>query len=561
MCFALIIRAQVEPPAAKESMKHFIRSACLAGLSLVAPAVEFALAPLIHDGDRLVFVGDSITGQSMNAGPGGFAHLVQHALNQARPGNGIEIIALGGSGQGVGSWQGILASSAKGETMLDVPNVDVRATLAKPVGVLVIMLGMNDSLSPYIRDDEMAVEAWATSYRTLINGLRDRARPRVIALGTVTPNSEDETSPKNRLIAKLNQRLVSLAKEVDAIVVPNGESMREVLARGRACRPDFHVTYDFVHPNPAGHAGIAYGMLAGLGETAAAAVIATTVIEPLLAKERESLPSLAYTLQATLPSGSDQAELAFAWNWNPAAGAPIPAHVNLDVPAGWTTESAGQTIRAMGPLTHLVTHLALHATDGRVTRTLEVPIPAPWLVGHGFTNVGMWARPDWHFAPESGRLPGEADFMRGIGLGSTPAGWQESPPVWCRYLASVGQTGGATSGNLNLFAIDYSPTFAAAFAARWIRSDRERAVQVMLDCSTFAGSTGLQVALGGVPLYSGVIDKEARRPLLIAAKLHPGWNALVVKAGHVNWKFQASIDLQAAHPGDLDELEISTIPK
>lgn len=57
--------------------------ACLvfAGLQ----AVETA----IRDGERVVFVGDSITGLSVNSGPNGFNGVLRRALDAARPGNRV----------------------------------------------------------------------------------------------------------------------------------------------------------------------------------------------------------------------------------------------------------------------------------------------------------------------------------------------------------------------------------------------------------------------------------------------------------------------------------------
>src|SRR5690606_24277666 len=53
----------------------------------------------------------------------------------------------------------------------------------------------------------------------------------------------------------------------------------EILSRGRAVDPAFHVTADYVHPNEAGHLGIAIGMLRGLGHPSAADRLAERVTE------------------------------------------------------------------------------------------------------------------------------------------------------------------------------------------------------------------------------------------------------------------------------------------
>lgn len=525
-------------------------------------AVEISPTAQLQDGDRVVFVGDSITGQSVNIGPGGFNGVIRRALDAARPGNRIELFSLGGSGQGVGTWLNIEKNSREKETFLDVPNVDARATLSQPVGVLIIMLGMNDSLSPYIGEDDAAVEGWADNYRTLVTALRERCRPRVVAFATVTPNTEDPDSPKNRLLSRMGIRLASLSKEMGCIVLPTGEAVRELLAEGRTCRPDFHVTYDFVHPEGAGHAAIAYGMLAGLGERAAATEVRHD-IEAMLVAARGPLPALSYTVLPKLKAGADTGEFTVSWHWTSAPGAATKPRASLKTPAGWSaTPGPDRTFVVRGPLDHLVNRLTLRVEDGTTVREHPIAIPAPWLIGHGFGNQSAFEHGTWKFKPENGMLPGEDGFMRGVGLGgATPEGWQAGPLAWVRWCPSIDHTGGATPGNINLFAVDHSPLFAAAYAARWIRSERERPVHLLLDSSVFAGQVCLQVALRGEPVYSGEITAEAKRPVRCNVVLKPGWNALVCKLNHLNWQMQATLELAGDTPGELDDLIVSTVPR
>jgi hypothetical protein len=144
--------------------------------------------------------------------------------------------------------------------------VDVKTTLDQGADVLIIMLGMNDLLSPSLKDQPADFDAWAERYKALVTSLRERAKPRVIALATISLCSEDPASPKNRVRNELNARLMKLAAAEHGIVLPVGETMLAQLQKGRARLPDFHVTGDFVHPNSHGHASIAIGMLKGLGE-------------------------------------------------------------------------------------------------------------------------------------------------------------------------------------------------------------------------------------------------------------------------------------------------------
>ena len=190
-------------PFARALLAPILLLLLLPGLVSASPASQ------LQDNDRIVFVGDSITGQGVN-NPEGFVHLIEWAC-QARPGNTMKFAALGGSGQSVGSWMGVLKDSREKEFNLDVRGVGVKATLDRGADVLVVMLGMNDIIAPYVGEDPQDADAWKERYRTLIRALRQRVHPRVVALGKVTLATEDLSSPKNRVIVELNERAAALA--------------------------------------------------------------------------------------------------------------------------------------------------------------------------------------------------------------------------------------------------------------------------------------------------------------------------------------------------------------
>ncbi len=244
-------------------------------------------APLLRQVDRIVFVGDSITGQGWNNGQG-FIHQIEAALQEKWPSGKLTTIGLGGSGSTVGAWQNHEKRSREGTVILDVKGVDVRTTLDQGAEVLIIMLGMNDLLSPSLKDQPADFDAWAERYKALVTALRERAKPRVIALATISLCSEDPASPKNRVRDELNTRLTKLAAAEHCIMLPVGETMLEQLQKGRARLPDFHVTGDFVHPNSHGHTSIAIGMLQGLGEHELANKL-TQKADAVIAQQKETI--------------------------------------------------------------------------------------------------------------------------------------------------------------------------------------------------------------------------------------------------------------------------------
>ena len=233
-------------------------------VSLALTLVSHA-ASVLKPNDRIIFIGDSITGQGRNIS-NGWANLIDEQLKASHPEANLKSVSLGGSGHGVGSWQGIERKSRDGAVILDVKTVDVKATLDASAEVFVIMLGMNDVLFPRLKDRPEDLEHWAEQYRELIAALRQRAHPRVVALATPTMCTEDINAPKNVVMKELIAKVQEVAKSENCIVLPTFESMAHMLDEGRTWSPNFHVTVDFVHPTFAGHVAIAEGMLKGLGE-------------------------------------------------------------------------------------------------------------------------------------------------------------------------------------------------------------------------------------------------------------------------------------------------------
>jgi lysophospholipase L1-like esterase len=539
----------------------FLGLACVAGAGVASAETP----SLVRDGDRVVFVGDSITGQGMNSGSGGFIDLFKAGLDTARPESKVTVVPLGGSGQTVGSWQNVEKQSREKEVLLDVKNVDVREALGRHADVLIVMLGMNDTLSPAMDASPASLDAWAGRYRELLANLRARTTPRVTALATVTPNTEDPISPKNLAIAEMNRRIAAIAAEQGCVLLPTSDTMWETLRAGRRCKPDFHVAPDFVHPNGVGHAAIAVGMLRGLGEMTAAEAISTQHIQKALDAARGELPCLSYTIvPQELPLGSDKATFEIRAFWTPAAAGGTP-RFNLKAPPGWDVKPAEAqgneaVFMVSGKPDRLENVFTLSATVGDEKKDTTITIPAPWLVGTGFANPAAWERGAQDYVPDKGVLPGEDRFASGHDFGSAPADWKGNAPKWSRSLASVDHTGGATPGNVSLYAVTFANTFEACYGVRWIHCDHDVPIELRLGSQVFAGQQGAVVWLNGEKLYAGSITNEPNRKAVRNAVLKPGWSSLVFKANHCQWQWQFSCDILCDNPEDVAMLRISTVP-
>lgn len=327
---------------------------------------------IIKDHDRIVFVGDSITGQGVIRGKGGWIALIGEGLRLERPALEPTLTGLGGSGATVGAWLNFEQRSRAAPVILDVKDVEVGKTLDAGADVVIVMLGMNDVLAPSLKQRAADFDAWAMGYAKLIDVLRARSHPRVMALATVTPCTEDPASPKNRVLAELNARIVRLAKEKGLLLLPTSEASYEIQNLGRSYRPDYHVTADFVHPGAAGHVAIAVGMLRGLGEAKAAEKLLAHYAG-LYKPAPDKFPTLSYTLRR-LPGSPDAAAQRFtvAYQWTSIASR-TPPLVTTVVPESWTVRPASLTgakgqFELSGPLDRLENTITLRADAGGETR-------------------------------------------------------------------------------------------------------------------------------------------------------------------------------------------------
>ena len=524
----------------------------------------FLLAPqaTIHAGDspmndgnaRVVLVGDSITGLSRNYATG-FAKQMDWALQEVHPGCKPDIVALGGSGQGVPSWLEVESRSRTQVALLDVPGIDVKATLAQPADILVIMLGMNDVLLPHVADDA-DLKQWETWYRELISNLQARVHPKVTALATASLCTEDINAPQNRMMDKLNTRAEALAKEMGLRVLPVNATMREVLHQGRRRAPDFHVTYDFVHPNESGHIAVAMAMLRGLGETKAAERLAKQRLPQAIEKATGAVPSLSHEI-VPLTFSNDGRQVFRVTCWlNPTAGTPGRMRLRLSGD-GWEVkpaiiDAAEGEFTVTGKPDHSESILKLEGTAGPQTLTQEVRIPAPWLVTAGIQRP-FWTKDTFDAAKARG--PVDEAIAKGRDFTQVPG------MSWQRYFPSVNFTGGAVSGNVDFYAITHPKKLDAGYAARWIYSDHDRAVKVNLGSKAFACTMHLIVSLNGTDIYNGLLTAEPDRNKTLETRLHKGWNTLVVNSNHTQWQWQFSAELEGTADDTLPDLRYAISPQ
>jgi lysophospholipase L1-like esterase len=530
--------------------------------SMDAQAADGASA--IMDGDRIVFVGDSITGQGAKGGANAWIALIGEGVRLVRPTANPVLIGLGGSGSTVSHWQYVENESRSKAVALDVKEIDVGKTLDGKVDIVVVMLGMNDVLSPSLNGTPADMDAWIARYSDLIEAIRSRSHPRVIAVATVTPCTEDPASPKNVALTAMNQRLATLAKEKNLRVLPTSEASYEVQALGRAFTPNFHVTGDFVHPNGAGHLAIAVGMLRGLGEEAAATQLLARHSD-LYRPAADTFPTLSYSLTRAVGSPDDAVQpFTISYQWTASTTTTAEPLVTATVPNGWQVTPARLTanhgiFKISGPLDHAQNAITLTATSGDLTRTQVVTIPAGWRIATGGGKALGWVQ-NSIYDPATDRQPLDERLQRGEGMTSPVPFPVGEPAAWKLYVANNDHTGLNTVGSVDLAAVTFFKHGHQAFGARWIYSDRERPVTLELSSQAFAGTWSLGVHLNGKPAYEGKLAGEPGGKASAAATLAKGWNLLVFKSSFIQWQWQFAITLSGQAGDDLGDLRYSTKP-
>jgi lysophospholipase L1-like esterase len=204
------------------------------------------MKPIIEDGARVLFQGDSIT----DAGRGaldpenlgsGYAMMAASWFSAAFPEKGVTFINRGISGNRVA----------------DLERRWERDCIALRPDWVSIMIGINDTWRAFDSNDHTSTEAYEASYRAILNQACDNLGSHLVLIEPfVLPVPEDRIAWRADLDPRI-QIVRTLADEFDAILVPLDGIMN---AAAETRDPAFWAP-DGVHPTPAGHALIAQSWL------------------------------------------------------------------------------------------------------------------------------------------------------------------------------------------------------------------------------------------------------------------------------------------------------------
>lgn len=215
---------------------------------LLALAVCAYAKPILGPGDRMVFLGDSITEQRIHT------RYVMNYFALRYPGVDISFRNAG--------WGGDTAPGGLNRLQRDV--LDLKPT------VVSICFGMNDA--GYKAFDKAAFEKYMTGMTGLVAGLK-KAGVKVVLLTPGCVHGEkvraffavETMKAYNDTLALFAKGVEDLAAREKLPVYDIHALMLDVQTKAIAADPSFTMIPDAVHPSPAGQAVMAYGLLKALG--------------------------------------------------------------------------------------------------------------------------------------------------------------------------------------------------------------------------------------------------------------------------------------------------------
>jgi len=533
---------------------HLLVLLFVAALFQLARGNDVVTESVLQEGDRIMFIGDSITLQ----GERQWCVMIEQALSDSGRWHGQTIVPVASSGHTVSTWQRLEVRTRTESVMWGWngrPKYDVGKTLDEGADVLVIMLGMNDVLGPHVQDNEQAYAKWKQTYRELIAALRERCKPRVVGLATPTPCTEDPGSPKNRVMDRLVEEMRALAAEEDCIVMPTRDASWEVLRRVRRVDPAGHITHDRVHPTRYGMWAIAAGMLRGLGETEASDAMLKVAGLTDVGDQ-----ALSYWLRAATQDGAGKAvgyRLRVFHADHP---------VTLELPDGWkhfveeqdkakgADVTGSETVFIMTGKPVQLNHTAV-IRCGDKTKTVN--IPAPWLIGTAYVNRLGWGRAG--FNSEQAKLPSDDVIRTGIDFTKQMGNMEAAPnkPVQWQTVTNTIDYGGQGSPHaIDFMQVTYFNSGSVGYGLRWVHSDRDQ--NARLNIGGQIGQAHVETWLNGRTVYGGNPAKADKAGYPVALKA--GWNLLSFKANYLYGQWLVTLELVAPDGSPLPDLRYTAAP-
>lgn len=201
-------------------------------------------SPLISDGDRIVFLGDSITQQRL------YTTFLEAYLTGRFPDHDLSFVNAG--------WGGDTAEGANRRLQRDV--------LVHRPTLVFVNFGMNDGKYQSLSTSRLAW--YLENQERLITRIKNEG----IRLVMLSPNTVDFRYPLHRIklpeypptLQTMTAALVDLSARHDVTAIDLFHPMTDALRRIKWLGMDRTVIPDGVHPDPSGHLVMAYAVLSAL---------------------------------------------------------------------------------------------------------------------------------------------------------------------------------------------------------------------------------------------------------------------------------------------------------
>ncbi|MDO4575138.1 MAG: GDSL-type esterase/lipase family protein [Planctomycetia bacterium] len=494
--------------------------------------------------ERILVVGDSITGHSMNL-PCGYTHEVRKALDEAGV-TDVEFVPLGGSGQTVQSWQNVVKASETQNNRLDIPGIFVKEEMDKGADTVLILLGMNDVLRPLVTDGADRWEIWKAEYQKLIDLLRARISFQKLLLGAPTMLTESPFSYKNLEMDEMEQAIREVAKANHAGMVEIRSDFKRFHENARKANNTYRMIADYVHPGADGHACMTWSILNAIGQKKAA--------DAYLAKHcpefmRDfSTPGMSLYVVSPAPVGTVVVKGFLRGESREKLTVTPPPGLKLDRIETFGDE--GFTLTLSGSCDTLSEEIRVQA--GNLVRTVKRN--APFCVAYGFAAAPFH---DPHsFREASAQTPIDADVLAGKDPLETVVDGKKVD--WLVYYPTADLTGGDDPNNVDFCAMNNASGFATAYTLRRIYSPKAQPARVDFCVHSFSTNEPMVLYLNGKKVYENFFVRGGEKRASTDISLREGWNTFVVRASHTQWQWVLSMRVCAPDGTDLPDLRYAT---
>ena len=502
--------------------------------------------------ERIVVVGDSITGHSMNL-PYGFAREIRAALEEA--GSDVEFVPLGGSGQTIFSWRTIIANSYENNQRLDIEGIFVKEEFDKGADTILVHLGMNDALQPSIKSNEEGFASWKNEYVALVSDLRKRV-PGVkrVILTPPTMLTEEFDSFKNLMMDRFAAIIKEVAEENNCEFVDTRKEFQDFVRGARFVDPDIRFTLDFVHPNQLGHQVMSFSFLKGLGLDEIAQNYYETKVDPKI-KDFNS-PGLLLTpgSQTRLIEGSFDIDALSICVDGITRGVQDVDVETIKVDSG--SLKLEKIEKANAPCSF---RLFLSGSSSNLPTTIKVKVGdlersvllnAPYFVATGYVlaDGANYARPE-DFPRDKAKTDVDAAIQAGKDpikeIFSNPTSEEEF--AWNMYLPTQFKTGADNPNAVDVACLSPANAFEGAYVVRYVRSPMAQKATLKLNSEGFSTTAIETIYLNGKEIYFDCLSPRHKKAVdQVEVELKEGINILAARIDHTFWQWAASFSFEDA---------------